>query len=67
MILNPLPLDNPWKRSSIGFFMFNMVSALMVWIIFDIKDLSLIFVEKFFFLCQLFQYSCSFVEISFLW
>lgn len=40
MILTPLPLDNPWKRSAIVFFMFNTMSVVMVWIVFDIKGIS---------------------------
>lgn len=47
MILTPLPLDNPWKRSAIVFFMFNTMSAVMIWIVFDIKGISNEVTEKF--------------------
>lgn len=49
MILTPIPLDNPWKRGAIGFLMFNMLSSLMIWIVFDINEVSQKFPEILFF------------------
>lgn len=48
MILTPIPLDNPWKRCAIAFFIFNTLSILMTWIAFDIKNSSKDFLENFF-------------------
>lgn len=40
MILKPLPLDNPWKRSAIGFFICNMMLTFMLFVVLDLKGCS---------------------------
>jgi len=36
MIFRTMPLENPWKRSAILFSMFNSLSAMAFWIVYDI-------------------------------
>lgn len=65
MILTPLPLDNPWKRGAIGFLMFNMLSSLMIWIAFDINEVSQKFPEILFFSIPIISASLFFLGIIF--